>query len=242
MRRLPTSTKRPSLLLIDAKKFREAGIVRLLSEWADAEGLTIKTAGSDKPLGTCAKSANYEMVILDVCGEALSRPQQQALMREVRESLPRAELIIISDNEDVKEACSAFRAGAAGFLPSSIDPSVAMNALSFIRAGGSFFPPSILTQARRSAPISAREAPYSTRYLRDGLSSRSPQFSSQQEHVLRLLRQGLSNKEIARRLHIAEATVKVHVRCIMRKLGVVNRTQAAIATLDRARSRPATSR
>ena len=50
--------------------------------------------------------------------------------------------------------------------------------------------------------------------------------------MLQLLRRGQSNKVITNRLGLAEATVKVHLRCIMRKLGVVNRTQVAIASIN----------
>ena len=50
--------------------------------------------------------------------------------------------------------------------------------------------------------------------------------------MLQLLRQGQSNKIIASQLGLSEATVKVHLRCIMRKLGVVNRTQVAIASMN----------
>ena len=57
-------------------------------------------------------------------------------------------------------------------------------------------------------------------------------LSAKQEEVLQLLRQGQSNKVIASQLGLSEATVKVHLRCIMRKLGVANRTQVAIASMN----------
>src|SRR4249920_3304087 len=57
-------------------------------------------------------------------------------------------------------------------------------------------------------------------------------LSSKQEEVFKLLRRGEANKLIARHLGLSEATVKVHIRQIMRKLGVANRTQAAICTFN----------
>jgi DNA-binding NarL/FixJ family response regulator len=137
--RPPNPTHR--ILLVDLKKFRQAGIVHVLSEWADAEGLTIEAHAPDTPFKKSAKAAHYDMVILDVCGDSLTRPHQQTLLHDVREALPHANLIIVSDREDLEEVCSAFQAGAAGFMPTSIDPAVALEALSFIRSGGSFFPP-----------------------------------------------------------------------------------------------------
>jgi two-component system nitrate/nitrite response regulator NarL len=57
-------------------------------------------------------------------------------------------------------------------------------------------------------------------------------LSGKQQKVFEILRQGASNKEIARQLGVAEATVKVHVRAIMRKLGATNRTQIAISGIN----------
>jgi DNA-binding NarL/FixJ family response regulator len=128
--------------------------------------------------------------------------------------------------------CAAFEAGAAGFMPTSIDPSVALQALSLIKCGGSFFPPSAL---HREMPPVATQVTVGQPDRANFESSRPPtrpRLSAKQEEVVRLLRQGQSNKEIASQLGLSEATVKVHVGCIMRKLGLANRTQVAIASIE----------
>jgi len=144
--------------------------------------------------------------------------------------MPRAPLVILSDLEEPEEVCAAFEAGAVGFMPTSIDPSVALEALSFIKCGGSFFPPSAL---QREKPSVAGQVAVEGPNRAEILSLRPPsRLSPKQEEVLRLLRQGQSNKLIASQLGLSEATVKVHLRCIMRKLGVANRTQVAIASMN----------
>jgi DNA-binding CsgD family transcriptional regulator len=125
--------------------------------------------------------------------------------------MPQALLVIISDREDAQEIRAAFEEGAVGFMPTSIEPAVAFQALSFIRSGGSFFPPSALST--------------------NGVA-RVSDLTAKQEEVLGRLHKGLSNKAIARQLDMSEATVKVHVRRIMRKFGVANRTQLAVAAMN----------
>src|SRR5262249_18205 len=92
-------------------------------------------------------------------------------------------------------------------------PAVAFQALSFIKAGGSYFPPSILSTCARKL-VNA-----------NGSSS---DLTPKQEAVFSQIRKGHSNKVIARQLGMSEATVKVHVRRIMHKFGVANRTQLAV--------------
>jgi DNA-binding NarL/FixJ family response regulator len=232
---------RHSVLVIDSKKLRQAGIMHLLEAWADGMGLTVDALAPDTPLRKCATTANCEMVILDVCGDSLEGAQQQALIKSVRTLLPKASLIIISDREDLEEVCSAFRAGAAGFMPTSIDPLVALQALSFIKSGGSFFPPSALEHVCSTTPQVGVNGSHRLDWQSHELVGFPPKLSAKQEDVFKLLRQGLSNKAIARQLGISEATVKVHVRSVMRKFGVKNRTQVAITTVNESTSTTAAS-
>jgi DNA-binding NarL/FixJ family response regulator len=218
--------EKPHIVIIDSKKLRQAGIVHLLDAWASAIGLAVTAVDVANPIGMC-KPASCEMVILSVGSASVEDPQQQALIKCTRKSMPRAPFVIFSDREEPNEVCAAFEAGAAGFMPTSIDPSVALQALSFIKCGGSFFPPSALHKEK--PPVAAQVGVEAT--ARADVVRPASRLTAKQEEVLRLLRQGQSNKVIASHLGLSEATVKVHLRCIMRKLGVVNRTQVAIASM-----------
>jgi DNA-binding NarL/FixJ family response regulator len=191
-------------------------------------GLTISTLELASPIKKHL-TAECAMIILSVGGASVEDPQQQTFIKSARKLMPRTPLVVLSDREEPKEVCAAFEAGAAGFMPTSIDPSVAIQALSFIKSGGSFFPPSAL---HREIPSFATQVAFEQPDQIDNRSSRSTsKLSAQQEAVLSFVRQGRSNKEIACRLGLSEATVKVHLRCIMRKLGLTNRTQVAIAAM-----------
>jgi DNA-binding NarL/FixJ family response regulator len=224
----PTPPDKPSILIIDAKKLRQAGIMHFLAAWAEATGLTIGGVASDSPKEKDKFDSSCEMVILSIGSASIDEPRQRSLIKEVKTRAPQAALVIISDREESEEIRSAFEAGAAGFMPTSIEPSVALQALSLIKCGGSFFPPSALYQGLPRTRTMAFGAP-----AHNGHDSRPhpSKLSAKQEEVFNLLRGGPSNKVIARQLGVSEATVKVHVRCIMRKLGVTNRTQLAIAAM-----------
>ena len=156
--------EKPRLLIINSKKLRQAGIVHLLDAWAGAMGLTVNAVESGSPIERHRKTG-CAMVILSVGSASVEDPQQQALIKSVRKLIPRAPLVVISDREEPKEVCAAFEAGAAGFMPTSIDPSVALQALSFIKGGGSFFPPSALSDGNViSRNASSRRRARSGRY------------------------------------------------------------------------------
>ena len=221
--------EKPHIIIINSKRLRQAGIARLLDAWAGAKGLTVSAVSLGRPIESHI-AASCAMVILSVGSASVADPQQQALIKYTRKSMPRAPLIILSDREEAEEVCSAFDAGAAGFMPTSLDPSVALQALSFIKCGGSFFPPSALHKEKPT--VIAQSGVEATNQADVGPSKTTWTLSAKQEEVLQLLRQGQSNKIIASQLGLSEATVKVHLRCIMRKLGVANRTQVAIASMN----------
>ena len=213
----PGQVTKPELLIIDSKRLRQAGITHLLDVWAAAMGLTVKTLVPSTPLDTfCAH--NCEMTIISVGGESIEDAQQHALIESVRMLMPQALLVIISDREDPEEICAAFEEGAVGFMPTSLEPALAFQALSFIRSGGSFFPPAALCNFRRKVNV-------------NGIVH-TLDLTTKQENVFSLLRQGYPNKRIARQLGLSESTVKVHVRRIMHKFGVANRTQLAFVAMN----------
>ena len=213
----PGQATKPELLIIDSKRLRQAGITHLLDVWADAMGLTVKTLVPSTSLDTfCAH--NCEMTIISVGGESIEDAQQHALIESVRMLMPQALLVIISDREDPEEICAAFEEGAVGFMPTSLEPALAFQALSFIRSGGSFFPPAAMCNIRRKVTV-------------NGIVH-TTDLTTKQENVFSLLRQGYPNKRIARQLGLSESTVKVHVRRIMHKFGVANRTQLAFVAMN----------
>ena len=216
MRTPPAKADKPEVLIVDSRRLRQAGITRLLEVWADVMGLSLKGVDPDVLFNTVP--ANCEMIIISSGSASIEDAHYQALIKSVRKLIPQAPLVILSDGEQPQEICAAFRQGAVGYLSTNIEPAVAFQALSFIKSGGSFFPPSVL---------SANFPQETERPVHEG------GLTARQEGVFGLLRQGYSNKLIARQLGMSESTVKVHARKIMRKYSVTNRTQLAVAAMNR---------
>jgi DNA-binding NarL/FixJ family response regulator len=160
MRITHSRVERPELLIVDSKSLRQAAVVRLLETWADAMGLRA-TGVSDALLDTDLISDNCEMIIINVGGASIQDIEQIAVIDSVRRLMPHAPLIIISDREEPQEVYAAFQEGAIGFMPTSLEPALAFQALSFMRSGGSFFPPSALLACilkRESPPLQCEMA------------------------------------------------------------------------------------
>lgn len=136
-----------------------------------------------------------------------------AVCEHIRRQLPGARLLILSGSSGSEHIHRALRAGALGYLLKESSPSTLLSAIRDVLAG------------RRVVPAEVAQG-LAERAYRSDLSPR--------EHgVLELLVEGLSNKQIADRLAVAEATVKTHVTHILEKLGVDDRTQAALAAIKR---------
>jgi DNA-binding NarL/FixJ family response regulator len=230
-----------TVIIIDQNKLRRASFVNFLRVWADSIGASLigmcfPVTPQDVEIG-----CNCQLVVLNLGGSSIDSPDAQCLLEYLTAAMPQVPLVLLSDLEDPFEVVTAFHAGVRGFIPASIEPDLVLQALTFILGGGSFLPPSVLLKLRREPNTggdgaSARDDAHS-----NGLSpadidlqgGRPGQLTMRQLDVLALLRQGKSNKVIARDLGMREATVKVHVRQILRKLGASNRTQAALAMLEK---------
>ena len=113
------------------------------------------------------------------------------------------------------------RLGVRGYLPTSLKASVVVEAVRLICAGEVYAPLSVLLSGR---PLNgdSREAP----------REQSGRFPPRQVEILSCLRKGMANKQIAFELGVSEGTVKVHIRRIMQKLEVANRTQIVVRTQE----------
>ncbi len=130
---------------------------------------------------------------------------------------PDTPIAVLSGSIDPSDVSQALAHGAAGYIPKTTAGSTLVNALQIILAGEIYVPPALMS-------------PQATRGSRE---TRNVPLAERQMDVLKALAEGLTNKEIARRLGIAEITVKVHLQSIYRKLGVSNRTEALAAALNR---------
>lgn len=147
------------------------------------------------------------------------RMDKGAAIEKVLEQIPSCRCIVLSDEFDFNDAITCFKSGAAGVLLKTMHCPPLLAALRLAALGERVVPSALIDSLSPSSPVTFEAA--DRKALKVNLSDR-------EKDVLRCLMAGFSNKVIARTLDLSEATIKVHVKAILRKLKVANRTQAAL--------------
>ena len=245
--------KEPQVLLIDQNAFRRAGYLSLLEDWAQSQNVSIKAVTPDAAATNLEDLPDCQLVLLNLGSQSVDDDNTRHLMKLMGALIPDTPLAIVSDYSEPNEVATAFQSGASGFIPTSLKPSVALHAFTFIMNGGAYFPPSALLGRNelRDCEANTDNSPFDDGETEDETAEihavrpngksgkpRIVRLTARQHEVLEQLRDGKSNKVIARALDMTEATVKVHVRQIMRKLGASNRTQAAVCAVQADLSAP----
>ena len=159
----------------------------------------------------------------------------------LRQASPTSRVVMLTVSEDGQDLATALRNGAQGYLLKTMDGELLFEAIRRAARGEPVVSPELLGKLVTAfqsqgalEPAAVAEGAQGTPAAAASVSA-SP-LSPREEEVLREIAQGASNKEIARRLDIAETTVKIHVQHILRKLGLSSRVQAAVYASDRIRS------
>jgi two-component system nitrate/nitrite response regulator NarL len=179
-----------------------------------------------------AKLQKHQLLFLIVhTGDDFNSALNQ--IRLLREQHPKGRIAIVADDYRLDELVSAFRAGANGYFADVMTCDAFIKSVELVLMGETIFPKAFLSFALDSerdhpdkAVVLSEESEQAILFrMEDPIS---PQLSPREKSILQCLVEGNSNKCIARKVGIAEATVKVHVKAILRKIRVQNRTQAAI--------------
>ncbi len=199
------------ILLADDQDLVRDSLVTLITAYAPGTEIT-DVCSLDAALGILKRGSRYDVAILD-----LQMPGMNGLegLRKVITGWPGLPVALMSGaarDSDVEEALDM---GAKGYLPKTMAGRALVRAIELILAGEIYLPSTAL---RSSAAIKSAE--------------RSSGLTDREIQVLRQLREGLANKEIAQRLDIGVATVKLHLRTISKKLGVRNRTELVLKAIQ----------
>jgi two-component system nitrate/nitrite response regulator NarL len=138
-----------------------------------------------------------------------------------------ARVILLADRFEFNTIVSAWHAGVDGFCLTTSSRDVLIHSISLVMLGEVVVPSEQLLPLLEDSVHDVEHPHWPTGENLTGAVSNKP-LSEREVEVLSMLKKGAPNKIIARKLNVAEATVKVHVKAILRKLGVGNRAQAAI--------------
>jgi len=199
------------VLLVDDHEVVREGLRVFLELQEGIE--VIGEAGDGVQAVEAAERLNPDVIVMD-----LVMPELDGVgaMRQLRERTPAARVIILTSFLDDDRLLPAMQAGAAGYLLKNVEPIELARAVREAHHGGARIDPQVA--ARLVEQLADGGA-------RTGVLDR---LTPRERDVLELIGHGLSNKRIARELGIAEKTVKTHVSHVFEKLGVSDRTQAAL--------------
>lgn len=197
------------LIVDDHALFRE-GLCHVLNV-LDEHVAILQAGNYDAAMLQAAEHTNIDMVLLD-----LNIPGKNGFvtLATFTEKYPALPVVILSGSNQREDIQRSLDSGAVGYIPKDTTSIVMLNALRLILSGGTYVP-QIMTQMNESVSTTTEANAF--------------ELTPRQLQVLCLLIKGDSNKVIARKMDLAEGTIKMHVTSILKCLDVSNRTQAVVA-------------
>jgi NarL family two-component system response regulator LiaR len=198
------------VLIVDDHAVVREGL-RTFLELQDGLEVVGEAGDGDEAVGL-AERLRPDVVLMDLVMPKLDGVEA---MRELRQRVPGARVIVLTSFLDDDRLLPALRAGAAGYLLKNVQPQELARAVRAADGGEALIDPAVAARLVEA--------------LADGRADDHPErLTPREREVLGLIGRGFSNKRIALELGVAEKTVKTHVSHLLAKLGVADRTQAAL--------------
>jgi two-component system, NarL family, nitrate/nitrite response regulator NarL len=209
---------RVRVLLVDDHALFRSGIKSLLLRSGEFE--VVGEAGDGLEGAKRAKQLRPDVVLLDLHMPGVSG---RDALKLIREEVPGAHVLMLTVSEDAEDLLHTLRSGATGYLLKNIAAESLTDAVRMASRGDSVVSPVMMAKLLAGAArLEPRPAP----------SADADKLSRREREILGYLAKGQSNKEIARKLDLAESTVKIHVQGILKKLGLTSRVQAAVYAVE----------
>ena len=209
------------IAVVDPSRLRRECLRLALGQHSPERHVT-EAGSADELVHLVGAGSHFDLVLM---GAATAEHIDLRQIEALRRAMPETPLVVVAETDSPQRARQILSTGARGFLPTSLSLRVLIGAIDLVLAGGVYVPSSLIEggSANRASTWSDQPAtvePWS------GLTRR-------QRDVLALISQGKSNKLIADALSMSESTVKAHVKQIIKRLNVANRTQAALVATGR---------
>lgn len=227
---LPNIAQRPkdaeetniTTLLVEPNALVREGLKRILADTAYRAVVPVSSLEDVRRMQVAQETPL--LLVVNATGNHAALCQQ---IQRLKQDLPAVHVAMLVDDYDLHQVLAAFQAGADAYLTKTVSCEVLVKTLDLVMLGETVFPSAVLNLVREYTK--ATELSENGEEV-EGADERMPPkgLSVRETVILRCLMEGDSNKLIARKFDITEATVKVHVKAILRKIRAKNRTQAAI--------------
>jgi DNA-binding NarL/FixJ family response regulator len=216
------------VILVDDQELVRTGFRMVLDDEPDIE--VVGEAADGKAAIETARRLRPDVVVMDIRMPVLDGVE--ATRRLVRDGeLPDARVLVLTTFDADEYVIEALRAGASGFLLKDVTPAGFVAAIRVVAAGDALLSPAV---TRRLLDRFADRLPPANDARQTGLAD----LTERELEVLKLVARGLSNREIAERLVLAEPTVKTHVSHVLDKLDLRDRAQAVVLAYELGLVRP----
>jgi two-component system response regulator DegU len=215
------------VVVVDDHPFFRQGLRDVLS--AERDLCIIGEASDGEEALRLIRELAPDVAVMDVNIPSLNGIQ---VTRKLRTERSPVNVVILTAYDDEEQVFHAIRAGASAYYPKDVTPERLITAIREVSRGHYVIGDLVMDEAQL-APWLLKET---QRFGSGGLDMGEEPFnplSPREMEILQFITYGMSNKEIARRLGISHQTVKNHITAILHKLGVKDRTQAAVYTLRR---------
>ncbi|WP_179817412.1 response regulator [Allostreptomyces psammosilenae] len=208
------------VLLADDEAMIRAGVRAILS--TDPGIAVVAEAADGRQAVELARGHRPDVALLDI---RMPRLDGLAAGAEIRRLVPETGVVMLTTFSEDDYIARALGGGASGFLLKAGDPRELIAGVRAVAAGAAYLSPEVAQRVIRELSGDRMSRASAARARVEGLTAR-------ESEVLALLGAGLSNAQIARRLHLVEGTVKAYVSAILSRLQVRNRVQAAILAYE----------
>jgi DNA-binding NarL/FixJ family response regulator len=213
---LPPGDETPiRVMLVDDQELFRRGLDLVLRDEPDIE--IVGEAGDGLAAIERAAELQPDVVMMDVRLPGVGGIEAA---RRIRNAQPATKVVMLTVSDDEEDLFGAIRAGASGYLLKEISIDEVADAVRAVVRGQALVTPSMATKLFSEFNVLSRRV--------DAQHGTTPRLTDREVEVLRLVAKGMSNKEIATELVIAENTVKNHVRNILEKLQMRSRMEAAM--------------
>lgn len=214
------------ILITDDHELIRDGLRYMLRQ-LDEDAIILEACNCTEAVAIAKEHGQLDLILLDL---SMQDSDGIEALKILRDCVPSTPIVVVSGFEDQGTVNSVLDCGAQGFIPKSSNSEVMVSALRLVFAGGIYLPPQLLeSNANISRKKASMKYPAETASTQALNSHTSQELTLRQLEVLSLICKGLSNKEICRKLGLAEGTVKIHVTAILKTLAVSSRTQAVLA-------------
>jgi len=217
---LMDGTPHITVLIVEDQLIARIGLRMVIERFPDMK--IVGEANNGQSATEKAQSINPSVVIMDVGMPVMDGIEAT---KQIKQLVPDARILILTSHDQDDDVFAALAAGADGYCLKDASADTLGSAIRGVNQGASWLDAAIskrvLNSAHKHSVAPARSNPKSSKNL----------LSARESEIIALLVEGLSNQKMAERLIISSETVKTHMRHIMEKLAVTDRTQAAVKAL-----------